>query len=86
MAANLGGALASEHAGAVATTSGDELLAADGLDAVVIAVPNHLHKPCAVAALRAGKDVLLEKPMAMNTAECDEIITARRESGRIVQM
>ena len=79
-------ALASEHAGAVATTSVDELLATDGLDAVVVAVPNHLHKPCAVAALRAGKDVLLEKPMAMSTAECDEIMTARRESGRIVQM
>ncbi|MHC4946683.1 MAG: Gfo/Idh/MocA family protein [Planctomycetota bacterium] len=63
----------------------EELLALD-LAAVVVAVPNDLHKPMAVTALDAGLDVLLEKPMALDTAECDEIIAAVERSGRILQV
>src|SRR5262247_1885748 len=43
-----------------------ELLEQPDIDAVTIAVPNHLHAPVALEALKARKHVLLEKPMAMN--------------------
>jgi predicted dehydrogenase len=78
--------LAGRHAGALATTSVEELLGAPEIGAVVVAVPNHLHRDMAIAAMRAGKDVLLEKPMAMNVGQCDEILEVRRATGRILQM
>jgi predicted dehydrogenase len=46
------------------------------LDAVAITAPHHLHCQLAVAALQAGKHVLLEKPMALSVAECSRIIAA----------
>jgi predicted dehydrogenase len=54
---------------------------APDVDAVVISTPNHLHEKHAVAALDAGKHVLLQKPMAPTTAECDEILAAQQRSG-----
>lgn len=50
-----------------------DLLARDDIDAVSIAVPNFLHLPIAIDALRAGKHVLCEKPMALNAAEAEEM-------------
>lgn len=58
----------------------------DTIDAVVIGVPNAFHKPLALEAMRAGKDVLLEKPMALSAAECDELIAVAKETGRILQI
>lgn len=52
------------------------------VDAVVISTPNHLHAEHAIAAFNAGKDVLLQKPMARTAAECDSILAAQRRSGR----
>jgi len=46
-----------------------ELLEQADIDAVTIALPNHLHAPVAIEALKARKHVLLEKPMAMNAKE-----------------
>jgi myo-inositol 2-dehydrogenase / D-chiro-inositol 1-dehydrogenase len=54
------------------------------LDAIDIVVPNHLHADIAVAALEAGKHVLLEKPMASSIADCDRIIAAAQRSGKVV--
>jgi len=54
----------------------------DDVDAVVISTPNHLHVEHAVAALNAGKHVLLQKPMARTVAECDAILAAHSRSGR----
>lgn len=54
------------------------------LDVVAIAVPNHLHARHAVAALRAGKHVILEKPLGVTLAECDAVLAAAQESGRKV--
>ncbi|HYG54807.1 MAG TPA: Gfo/Idh/MocA family oxidoreductase [Burkholderiales bacterium] len=51
------------------------------VDAVYIALPNHLHCEYAVRAARAGVHVLVEKPMAVTEAECDEMARAARESG-----
>ena len=64
----------------------DELLAMDDVGCVVVAVPNVAHCDIATACLNAGKDVLLEKPMAMNLAECDAILAAMESNGRIVQL
>lgn len=51
------------------------------VDAVYIATPPNMHHPYTLAAARAGKPVYVEKPMATNTAECQEMIGACRTSG-----
>ena len=56
------------------------------VDAVVIGVPNRLHHPLAIAALEAGKDLLLEKPMALSADQCEEINDVAARCGRIVQI
>lgn len=56
------------------------------IDAVVIGVPNYLHRSMALDAIAAGKDVLLEKPMALTAAECDGLCQAAEESGRVLQI
>ncbi len=66
--------------------SPSKLLASPEVTAVVIGVPNKFHAPLAVEALNAGKDVLLEKPMAMSVAECQQINDAVKKSGKILQM
>lgn len=57
-----------------------ELIADEEIDAVYIATPVHLHAAQAIAAARAGKHVLCEKPMAMSVSECDEMIAACSEN------
>ncbi len=64
------------------TTRWEELAEDPTIEAAVIATPNALHAPQAIACLRAGKHVLVEKPMATAVAECDAMIAAARESGR----
>ena len=59
-----------------------EIVEDPAVDCVAIATPDHAHTEYAVAALDAGKHVLLEKPMAMSSAECAEILAARDTSGR----
>jgi predicted dehydrogenase len=58
-----------------------ELLQQPELDVVAICTPHDLHAPLAIAAARAGKHVLCEKPMARTTAECDEMIEACDRAG-----
>ena len=63
-------------------TSDWESLATDPeVDAVVVGTPNALHAAQTVAASRAGKHVLVEKPMATSVAECDAMIDASHTSG-----
>ena len=66
--------------------SADELIASSDLDAVIVAVPNKSHAPLTVAALEAGKHVLVEKPMALNAAAAREIVEAAKKSGRTVMV
>jgi len=63
-----------------------ELLARQDIDAVDIVVPNDLHAEIAVAALEAGKDVLLEKPLAPTLAACDRLIETARRTGRVLSV
>ncbi|REJ87176.1 MAG: gfo/Idh/MocA family oxidoreductase [Planctomycetota bacterium] len=58
-----------------------QLLARDDIDAVDICVPNNLHKEIAIAAAEAGKTILCEKPIAMNTAEGEEMCQAVEKAG-----
>src|SRR5262249_44893883 len=48
--------------------------------------PNGVHKQATVDALKAGKQVLCEKPMAMNAAECKQMIAAAHETGNRLQI
>ncbi len=59
-----------------------ELLARDDIDAVTLPLPDQVHKEITIAALRAGKHVLCEKPMALNLDECKEMIKVARETGK----
>jgi len=63
------------------TTDWEDLAKDPSIDAAVVATPNALHAPQTIALLRAGTHVLVEKPMAMNVAECDAMIEASRASG-----
>ena len=60
------------------------LLARSDIDAVAVVVPNHLHAEVGVAALEAGKDVLMEKPLATTLEGCDRLIAAAQSSGRVL--
>lgn len=56
------------------------------LDAVVIATPVHTHYPLALAALDAGKHVLVEKPLAASTAEARRLVAAAERHGRVLMV
>lgn len=58
------------------------LLEMDEIDAVSVCTPNCLHSEITVAALRAGKHVLCEKPLAVTVAEGKEMVEAARKSGK----
>jgi len=63
------------------TTSLDEALARDDVDFVSIATPHYLHAPMTIAAARAGKHVLCEKPFTVSLADADAMIDACRTHG-----
>jgi len=59
----------------------EELLADPEIDAVYNPLPNHLHVPWSIRAAEAGKHVLCEKPVALNVAECRQLMEARDRTG-----
>ena len=63
-----------------------EVVTRGDLDVIDVATPNYLHADVAIAALDAGKDVLLEKPMATTIADCDRLLAAEARSGRLVSV
>ena len=60
-----------------------EAARADGVDAVMITTPNHVHFEAARAFLEAGIDVLCDKPLTNEVAEAQELVRLTRETGRI---
>jgi predicted dehydrogenase len=63
-----------------------ELLARSDVDAVFISTPDHWHAPQTLAALDAGKDVYLEKPMTYTLYEAREVAARVKSSGRVLQV
>ena len=60
----------------------DPLLEDESISIIDICTPHYLHKPQAIAALQAGKHVILEKPMALSVEECDEMSAVAKETGK----
>jgi len=59
-----------------------ELLAREDIDAIFVLSPDYCHEEHAIAALKAGKDVYLEKPLGITIEECDNILKVAMEEGR----
>jgi phthalate 4,5-cis-dihydrodiol dehydrogenase len=70
--------------GARQETTPNAIFSASDLDAVYIASPHQFHKEQVLAALSAGKHVLVEKPLALTLEECASIVSATRGSGKHV--
>jgi predicted dehydrogenase len=64
----------------------NELLADPNVEAVVIALPNKLHCPVTVAAAKAGKAAIVEKPMATSPEECRAMVDAARDAGTLLMV
>ena len=62
------------------------LIGDEGVEAVIIATPNWLHKEQAVAAFGAGKHLFCEKPLGIDLGEADAIIAAQQKSGKLLQV
>ncbi len=76
MAANVGGADVSN--------SWEEVVAREDVDAVSICMPHYLHLPIALAAAKAGKHIIVEKPMAMNVDEAKQMVEASAAAGKVL--
>ena len=66
--------------------SGGDLIRAGRCDAVLIAAPHAAHEPLAVEAMRAGLDVLCEKPMAVTARQARRMLDAARDTGRTLAL
>lgn len=64
----------------------EELLQAGGVDALIVATPNALHAPQSIAALQAGVHVMVEKPMALNAGEAEQMQAAAQASGASIMV
>lgn len=68
-------------------TDKDEMLkSCPEIDAVSVCTWNCAHAECTIAALKAGKNVLCEKPMAMNAAEAEEMLRTAKETGKLLMI
>ncbi|MEJ2104214.1 MAG: Gfo/Idh/MocA family oxidoreductase [Ignavibacteriaceae bacterium] len=63
-------------------TNYKDLLNNDNVDAVIIATPTHLHKQMAIDSLNAGKNVLVEKPLALTSVEGQEVIDCAKKNNK----
>ncbi|MGV8981028.1 Gfo/Idh/MocA family protein [Clostridium sp.] len=68
-------------AGVIKTNSVDELLKIDDINTVIISVNNHFHKEVVIKAAKAGKNIICEKPAAMNVKEFDEMVAEVKSAG-----
>lgn len=77
-------AAAADNPGARLHADYAELLRGRDIDVVHVLTPNHLHAQMAIAALEAGKHVVLEKPLGLTLAECDAVQAACARTGRLL--
>lgn len=75
-----------EKYGCKAYDSYEELLADPGIDAVSVCVANNVHAEISIAAMKAGKHVLCEKPMAVTLEECEEMVKTAKETGKYLMI
>jgi len=66
------------------TTEFDRILEDPGIHVVLITSRNQFHAPQALQAIRAGKDVFVEKPMAISEAQCRDLVSAVNQTGRVL--
>jgi predicted dehydrogenase len=78
--------LASQVSGARAEADWHRAVAAPDVDVVIVATTNDALAPVTIAALQAGKHVIVEKPAARSLAELEPVIAKARESGKTVQV
>lgn len=69
--------------GLIAYESLDALLADPEIEIVTIATPNNFHRPLAIRSMEAGKNVISEKPVALNAAELEDMIAASKRTGKL---
>ena len=74
---------AAKEQGYVAYSSKEELLSDSEIDIVLVAATNEVHKELAIEALKAGKHVICEKPVTMNSDELVEIIKVSKECNKV---
>lgn len=75
-----------ERFGVAEAQTPDEVFGRDDLDAVVLCTPNNLHEEQARAALQAGRNVYVERPLALTADGVESLVAAARTSGRILMM
>ena len=76
--------IARRYPAVTTTTSFDDIVEDDGIDAVVIATPVSTHHPLALKALNAGKHVFIEKPLAASSEEARELMETADERGLVL--
>ena len=77
--------MAAKYGGKVYATA-EELIADPNIDAVSVCAANYAHAELTIKALKAGKHVLCEKPMAVTIEECEEMVKAAKESGKYLMI
>lgn len=77
---------AKRHGVAKTYTCYHELLADPEVEAVSVCVPNNMHAPIAIDALKAGKHVMLEKPMSVSAELAQQIVDTRNATGKVLQI
>ena len=72
--------------GGVAYDTAEELLSDPEIDAVSVCAANNAHAELTIKALKAGKHVLCEKPMAVTLADCEEMVKVAKEEGKLLMI
>jgi len=79
-------AMGRRHPEAALTDDFDSVIADDAIDAVIVATPAASHHDLGMRAMQAGKDVLIEKPLAMNVAECRDLVELADREKRVLMV
>lgn len=77
--------MASKYGG-MAYDTAEELLSNSEIDAVSVCTANYAHAELAIKAMKAGKHVLCEKPMAVTLADCEEMVKVSKETGKLLMI
>ncbi len=83
---NLGGKNTDDLTGVALFENVDEMMHKIDFDMADICVPSYLHKQYAVQMMEAGKHVLSEKPMALTSADCEEMLRVSEKTGRLLMI